>query len=193
MKSSNLRAHATFLTILLVFCCFIANSAVVDTDGIPEAVTELLSGKTTDFTGVANQIPEHQLPTALAAAKLLKFRALHGETSFSSNEAEAFETILLDRMSATRQVAFSQNETCRKKIEQHEIMFDGQKLLVPAHFVADAALAIIDCRPKGEAGSLFPDFNIEVFSQSPLTEITLAINGQAVNTRNILINQSANT
>lgn len=192
MILSNLRAHATFLTILLVFCCFIAHSAVVDTDGIPEAVTELLSGKTTDFTGVATQIPEHQLPTALAAAKLLKFRALHGETSLSSNEADAFETILLDRMSTAQQVAFSQNETCRKKIEQHEIMFDGQKLLVPAHFVADTNLTVISYQPKGEAGSLFPDFNIEVFSQSPLTEITLAINGQAINAKSILIKQSAN-
>jgi len=181
------------MTILLVFCYFVGLSATADTNSLPESVVELLSGKTTDFTGVANQIPEHQLPTALAAAKLLKFRALHGETSLSSNEAEAFETILLDRMSTSRQVAFSQNETCRKKVEQREIMFDGQKLLVPTHFVANTDLAIIDCRPKGEAGSLFPDFNIEVFSQSPLTEMTLAINGQAVNTRNILINQSANT
>lgn len=192
MKSSNLRAHAVFLTILLVFCYFVGQSATTDINNLPESVIELLSGKTTDFTGVANQIPEHRLPTALAAAKLLKFRALHGETSLSSNEAEAFETILLDRMSTARQVAFSQNETCRKKIEQHEIMFDGQKLLVPAHFVADAALAIIDCRPKGEAGSLFPDFSIEVFSQTQLTEVTLAINGQTVNTKNILIKQSAN-
>jgi len=181
------------MTILLVFCYFVGLSATADTNSLPESVVELLSGKTTDFTGVANQIPEHQLPTALTAAKLLKFRALHGEASLSSNEAEAFETILLDRMSTSRQVAFSQNETCRKKVEQREIMFDGQKLLVPTHFVADTALTIINCRPKGEAGSLFPDFNIEVFSQSPLTEITLAINGQAVNTRNILINQSANT
>jgi len=187
-----LRAHAVFLTILLVFCYFVGQSATTDINNLPESVIELLSGKTTDFTGVANQIPEHRLPTALAAAKLLKFRALHGETSLSSNEAEAFETILLDRMSTARQVAFSQNETCRKKIEQHEIMFDGQKLLVPAHFVADAALAIIDCRPKGEAGSLFPDFSIEVFSQTQLTEVTLAINGQTVNTKNILIKQSAN-
>jgi len=189
---SNLRAHAAFLTILLVFCCLIAHSAAVDTDGIPEAVSELLSGKTTDFTGLAIQIPEHQLPTALAAAKLLKFRALHGETSLSSNEADAFETILLDRMSTARQVTFSQNETCRKKIEQHEIMFDGQKLLVPAHFVADTNLAVISCQPKGEAGSLFPDFSIEGFSQSPLTEITLAIDGQAINAKNILIKQSEN-
>ncbi|HNX76533.1 MAG TPA: hypothetical protein PLM07_18330 [Candidatus Rifleibacterium sp.] len=187
-----MRAHAAFLTILLVFSYFVGLSATADTNSLPESVAELLSGKTTDFTGVANQIPEHQLPTALAAAKLLKFRALHGETSLSNNEAEAFEMILLDRMSAARQVAFSQNETCRKKIEQHEIMFDGQKLLVPAHFVADASLAIIDCRPKGEAGSLFPDFNIEVFSQSPLTEVTLAINGNAINTRNILVKQSEN-
>ena len=97
MTLSNLRARAVFLTILLVFCCFIAHSAVVDTDGIPEAVTELLSGNTADFTGVASQVPEHQLPAALATAKLLKFRALHGETSVSSNEADAFETILLDR------------------------------------------------------------------------------------------------
>lgn len=192
MKSSNLRAHAVFLAILLVFCYFVGQSATADTNSLPESVIELLSGKTTDVTGVANQIPEHQLPTALAAAKLLKFRALHGETSLSSNEAESFETILLDRMSTARQVAFSQNETCRKKVEQREIMFDGQKLLVPAHFVADAALAIIDCRPKGEAGSLFPDFSIEVFSQSQLTEVTLAINGQKVNTKNILIKQSAN-
>jgi len=192
MKSSNLRAHAVFLAILLVFCYLVGQSATADTNSLPESVIELLSGKTTDVAGVANQIPEHQLPTALAAAKLLKFRALHGETSLSSNEAESFETILLDRMSTARQVAFSQNETCRKKVEQHEIMFDGQKLLVPAHFVADAALAIIDCRPKGEAGSLFPDFSIEVFSQSQLTEVTLAINGQTVNTKNILIKQSAN-
>ncbi|PKK88420.1 MAG: hypothetical protein CVV64_18885 [Candidatus Wallbacteria bacterium HGW-Wallbacteria-1] len=192
MTLSNLRAHAAFLTILLVFCYFVGLSATADTNSLPESVVELLSGKTTDFTGVANQIPEHQLPTALAAVKALKFRALHGETSLSNNEAETFETILLDRMSTARQVAFSQNETCRKKVEQHEIMFDGQKLLVPTHFVADTALAIIDCRPKGEAGSLFPDFNIEVFSQSPLTEVTLAINGNAINARNILVKQSEN-
>jgi hypothetical protein len=35
-----------------------------------------------------------------------------------------------------------------------EIMFDGQKLLVPAHFVADAALAIIDCRPKAKLAAV---------------------------------------
>lgn len=192
MKSSNLRAHAVFLAILLVFCYFVGQSATADINSLPESVIELLSGKTTDVTGIANQIPEHQLPTALAAAKLLKFRALHGETSLSSNEAESFETILLDRMSTARQVAFSQNETCRKKVEQRQIMFDGQKLLVPEHFVADTNLAIISCQPKGEAGSLFPDFSIEVFSQSQLTEVTLAINGQTVNTKNILIKQSEN-
>ncbi|KAF1079498.1 MAG: hypothetical protein GQF41_4056 [Candidatus Rifleibacterium amylolyticum] len=193
MKSSNLRAHAVFLTILLVFCYFVGQSAATDINNLPESVIELLSGKTTDFTGAATQIPEHQLPSALAAAKPLKFRALHGEISLSSNEAESFETILLDRMSTARQVAFSQTKTCRKKIEQHKIMFDGQKLLVPAHFVADTNLAVIGYQPKGETGCLFPNFNIEVFSQSALIEVTLAINGQTVDAQNFLIKQNLNT
>lgn len=188
---SNLRAHAVFLAILLVFCYFVGQSATANTNNLPESVIELLSGKTTDFNSVAIQISEHQLPATLAAAKLLKFRALHGETSLSSNEADAFEAILLDRMSTARQVAFSQNETCRKKIEQHEIMFDGQKLLVPTHFVANTNLAVISYQPKGEAGSLFPDFSIEGFSQSSLTEITLAIDGQAINAKNILVKQNS--
>ncbi len=93
MKSSNLRAHAVFLTILLVFCYFVGQSATTDINNLPESVLSCYPVKP-QILRSCKPDSRHRLPTALAAAKLLKFRALHGETSLSSNEAEAFETIL---------------------------------------------------------------------------------------------------
>jgi len=190
MTSKNLRIHTVFIAILLLLSVLAGQLVNADNTTVPESVSQLLSGKTVDFSGVAGQIPEHRLPAALAAAGLLKFRALHGEISLSAKEAAAFEELLLARISSAKQIAFSQTEICHKKVEPREIMFDGQKLIVPEYFEADTALAITECRPKGEAGCLFPDFNIGIFSQTPLTDVKLVINGQIVDPGRIQMSQN---
>ncbi len=191
MKPLNFIFHATCLAFLLLFFLIARQAAVAEAASLPASIAELLSGKTADYNNVACQVSEHQLPVALAAARLLKFRALHDESPLSINEATAFEELLLERISSARQIAFSQNEICRQMVPQQEIEFNGQKLVVPTHYLADTTLAVIDFKPQGEAGCLFPDFNIEVFSQTRLTKVTLAIDGQTVDSGGILLKQNA--
>lgn len=192
MKISNLRIYIVFQTLMLLFCLLVFQPAISKESSLQTPLVELLTGKTADYTNVASLVHEYQLPTALAAASLLKFRALHGEGYLSANEANAFEKLILDRLSSSKLVAFSKNELCQKIVSRQKIDFNGQKLIVPMHYIADTTLAIIDFSPQGEAGCLFPDFNIEVFSQTRLAKISLVVDGLIVDSNSISQTQNAN-
>ncbi|MEW6712070.1 MAG: hypothetical protein AB1403_19770, partial [Candidatus Riflebacteria bacterium] len=77
-------------------------------------------------------------------------------------------------------VSFSKTETCRSKINSHEIEVDGQKITVPEYYVANVGLIITDVVPTGEAGTVFPDIQINFVSQSPIAEYSLNIDGNTV-------------
>jgi hypothetical protein len=77
-------------------------------------------------------------------------------------------------------ISFTQTDNCRQPVEAYEVVLAGQKLLVPTHYVADIKLTITACRPDGEAGTVFPEFCIDIFSQSPLAAHSLKIDGKTI-------------
>lgn len=191
MTLANIRIYAPFMAILLLFYIFAGQPAIANPNALPESVAELLSGKTTDFSSVVSQLPDQQLLSALSAGEMLKFKAAHGEISLDVSGASAFINLINKRLEQSQIVSFVQNDTCCKPVEQREIVYEGQRLIIPAHFTAELDLAIISCAPAGEAGSICPDFCVNVFSQSPLTDKILKIDGEAVAPEKVSIIQSA--
>lgn len=191
MTLANIRIYAAFMAILLLFSIFAGQPAIANPNALPESVAELLSGKTTDFSSVVSQLPDQQLLSALSAGEMLKFKAAHGEISLDVSGASAFINLINKRIEQSQIVSFVHNDTCCKPVEQREIVYEGQRLIIPAHFTAELDLSIISCAPAGEAGSICPDFCVNVFSQSPLTDKILKIDGEAVAPEKISIIQSA--
>jgi hypothetical protein len=146
----------------------------------PAELQELLQGKTSDVSSAASQLKETNLPTALAAVELLKFKALHREIPVNVGQINDFETIIKSRLKNSSVVSFSRTETCRKKVEAKEIQISGRKVLIPQHYVANNNLAVTSVMPAGEAGTIFPDVQVTVFSQSPLTAYSLTIDNKPV-------------
>ncbi len=180
MILSNLRAHPTFLTILLVLCCFFAHAAIASQAQLPASLYNVLQGTASDLLSVSSELKDTDLPAALSIIELLKFKALHQETSVTPEQINNFELLIKNRLANSAVVSFSKTETCRSKVNTHEIKISGQKITVPEYYVADIGLIITDVIPAGEAGTVFPDIQINFLSQSPITEYRLNIDGNTV-------------
>ncbi len=180
MILSNLRVHAAFLTILLMLCCFIPQSAIANPGQLPESLHDVLQGTESDLISVASELKDTDLPAAIAIVELLKFKALHQETAVTSEQINKFELLIKNRLKSSSVVSFTETETCRSKIYRHEIEIDGQKITVPEYYVANVGLIITDVIPAGEAGTVFPDIQINFVSQSPIAEYILNIDGNTV-------------
>jgi hypothetical protein len=167
-----------FCIICLLFTYQHSVQAKESESQLPELLNELLTGKTSAFSFVAAQLPETDLPAALAAVELLKFKALHQEIPLTVEQVSKFETLIKSRLQNSFIVSFSKTQSCVKKVEAKEIEIAGQKFLVPEFYIADTGLAITGLLPAGEAGTIFPDLSVNVYSQSALTEYGLTIDGK---------------
>lgn len=187
MTPMNLQLKHVLIVCLMLFFCFLNFSAFAGQEKLLAQVADLLSSKTTDYSGVVSQLSDRQLPLALAAAELLKFKAAHSEITLSVDEAESFAGLINQRIEHSQVISFKQNDICCSPVESWEIVFEGQKLIVPAHFTADLDLAIVGYQPTGEAGSIFPFFCIDVFSQTPLVTNSFKIDGETIHSGKIKI------
>lgn len=187
MTPMNLQLKPVLIVCLMLFFCFLNFSAFAGQEKLPPQVADLLSSKTTDYSGVVSQLSDWQLPLALAATELLKFKAVHSEITLSVDEAESFAGLINQRIEHSQVISFKQNDICCSPVESREIVFEGQKLIVPAHFIANLDLAIVNYQPTGEAGSIFPFFCIDVFSQTPLVTNSFKIDGETIHSGKIKI------
>ncbi|MFZ5952456.1 MAG: hypothetical protein ACOYXC_17275 [Candidatus Rifleibacteriota bacterium] len=185
------RAKALTSIIFIAFCLLFSYQFLIfaqqPTTNIPAELQELLQGKSSDFSSAASQLKETDLPTVLAVIELLKFKALHQEISANVDKINAFESQIKSKLAKSSVVSFSKTDTCCKKIEAKEIEIAGQKLVIPEYYIAEVSLAITGVIPTGEAGTVFPDIQINIFSQSALTEYGLFIDGKAIPNNKISI------
>jgi len=183
------RAKAFISIILTVFCLLFSYQLLIFAQqpetNIPAELQELLRGKSSDFSSAASQLKETDLPAALAVIELLKFKALHQEISASVDQIKSFESKIKSRLENSSVISFSKTDTCCKKIEAKEIEITGQKLVIPEYYIAEVSLAITGVIPTGEAGTIFPDIQVNIFSQSDITEYGLFIDGKAIPNNNV--------
>ncbi len=178
MRELDLKRVFTLFMMLILFIGF-CGPVFSESSDKTDIIAELLAGRTTDWQGAASQLSELQLPLALAAVELLKFKAVHSEIPLDTDAAENFAGLVRQRIERSLMISFTQTDNCRQPVEAYEVVLAGQKLLVPTHYVADIKLTITACRPDGEAGTVFPEFCIDIFSQSPLAAHSLKIDGNA--------------
>jgi len=100
MKLSRVRS---ILSILAIILCLILSYqhltfAQPHDQQLPQALDELLAGRTTDVISAASELKETDIPVALAVVELLKFKALHQETTLSSEQLNKFETLVNNRL-----------------------------------------------------------------------------------------------
>jgi hypothetical protein len=178
------RAKAFSGIIFIAFCLLFSHQFLIFAQQpetkFPVELQKLLQGKSSGFSSAASQLKETDLPAALAAVELLKFKALHREIPVNVDQINDFEAIIESRLKKSSVVSFSKTETCRKKVEEKEIEISGRKILIPQHYVADNKLAVTSVMPAGETGTIFPDIQITFFSQTPLTAYSLRIDGKPV-------------
>lgn len=179
MRELDLKRVFTLFLMLILFIGF-CDPVFSESSDKTDIIAELLAGRTTDWQGAASQLSELQLPLALAAVELLKFKAVHSEIPLDTDAVENFAGLVRQRIERSLMISFTQTDNCRQPVEAYEVVLAGQKLLVPTHYVADIKLTITACRPDGEAGTVFPEFCIDIFSQSPLAAHSLKIDGKTI-------------
>ena len=180
--------HRRFFSLLLFVYTFLtlfnpANIALAQSSSsLPEAVQELLKGQTSDYASVVSQLTDTDLFSAISAVDLLRFKAAHNEINLMPKEVSHFKKLLFQQITNSSYISFSETETCSKKVPETTIIFEGQSILIPEHYTSNANLAITAYSPAGEAGTMFPAFDIDVFTQSLLTKHSFKIDGKKAST-----------
>jgi len=186
MRQSSLKRLSFFIPVLLIAALFVYTNTIIVAQNqgskLPVCIQELLSGETTDVSGVLSQLSDSDLPAALASVELLKFKALHHEISLTNKDITLLKKLIINRIDKSPTVSFSETDTCKQKVAEAQILFDGQNIFVHQYFIADENLSIIACTPNCEAGSIFPEFTVEYFSKLALKKQILTIDGKEYST-----------
>ncbi|MBF0501755.1 MAG: hypothetical protein HQM09_16570, partial [Candidatus Riflebacteria bacterium] len=141
-------------------------------------LADLLSGSTIDSVGILYSLDEKDLPLALVASEILKFRALHGEIALSAKNVEDFRACVAKRLENAKTVSLKKTDACSIRVPEQTVELSGQKLIIPAHYMAQKSLIISDVEPKDEAGSLLPDIRVIFHSDQPISKCILSIDGK---------------
>ena len=138
----------------------------------------LLAGTSRDGASVLSSIEERDLPLALAAAEILKFRAVHGDIPFSPKEADDFHSAVSSRLQNAGTVSLKKTDVCSTPVPERVVELAGQKITIPAHYIAEQPLIILDSAPKDEAGTLLPDLQVFYRSAQPLSKYVFTLDGK---------------
>jgi len=142
------------------------------------SLESLLAGSSTDFQAVLSALPDTDLPKAIGIAETLRFKALHGDSSMTLKDVDRFKEEIFTRISQSKEIALESSDLCPHKIEAKEVILQGIRVSIPAHFVLSGELRILDTFPVGEAGSLLPEFSVTYHTESPPVQGKLTVDGQ---------------
>lgn len=176
------RASSHFWRVLPLILIVFSFAAVLlfGEQGPEPSLEALITGSSSDSVGVASSIEERDLPLALAASEIVKFRALHGEIPLTAKSAEEFKAALMKRMESAKNVSMNKTESCSVAVAARSLEIAGQRIDVPAHFTIPEGLIISSVSPDGEAGTLLPDIRVAFFADAQLKEHTVTIDGKRV-------------
>lgn len=158
------------LTILVLIFLITASFVLFSADEKPtlsQTLSDLLTGKNSNIQVVLSSAEDRQIPLVLAVCNLLKFRAVHKEIPLSAVDVEKFEKALNDQVVKSTQVSWSKNRTCTIPIFAQEIAIAGNKITVPAHFIAPQKFEITGFSPTDEAGTLLPEICVSFAGALP--------------------------
>lgn len=176
------RASSHFWRVLPLIIIIFSFAAVLlfGEQGSEPSLEALIVGSSSDSAGVASSIEERDLPLALAASEIVKFRALHGEIPLTAKDAEEFRATLMRRMENAKSVSTIKTESCSVAVAARSLEIAGQKIDVPAHFTIPEGLIISSVYPADEAGTLIPDIRVTFFADAQLKEHAVTIDGKRV-------------
>lgn len=165
MVASSKRFVRVFaLLSILVFVGSLFLAAQPETTG--NSLEALISGTTSDSAAVLSTLKDEDLPLALSAAEVLKFKSLHGDEKVTVQDAEGFKAAVEQKIKTARTVSLDKTETCTVPVPQRKATIGGQEIIIPAHFRAPEPLQIVEAKPEGEAGTIFPEIRIAYVSDS---------------------------
>jgi len=141
-------------------------------------LADLISGSTSDSAGVLSSLEEKDLPVALAASEIVKFRALHGEIPLQVKDAEDFRIGVVKRLESANCVSLKKTDACSVSVAARSVELAGQKIEVPTYYTIPGGLVISSVSPEGEAGTLLPDIRVGFSANARLTTHEIAIDGQ---------------
>jgi hypothetical protein len=127
---------------------------------IPQGLSNLLSGKTTDTHGVLSGLDDAQIPEVMTLCDVLKHKALHKEIKLSPEAIDLFKATLETRLKSSEWVSLTKTAKHIHHIRAREITMEGHKLTIPEHFLAPVRFVVSDFSPQGEAGTLLPDIRV---------------------------------
>ena len=159
MWAFMLRSKITGILFVLLITCVLVGLPLLTAQ--PSCSLEsLLAGSSTDFQAVLSALPDTDLPKAIGIAETLRFKALHGDSSMTLKDVDRFKEEIFTRISQSKEIALESSDLCPHKIEAKEVIIQGIRVTIPAHFVLSGELRILDTFPVGEAGSLLPEFSV---------------------------------
>lgn len=179
MVASSKRSVRVFVLLsLLVFVGSFSLAAQPDASG--NSLETLISGTTSDTADVLSTLKDEDLPLALSAAEVLKFKSLHGDGRINVQDAEAFRSAVEQKIKEAKTVSLAKTETCTVSVPQRKALIAGQEVIIPAHFRAPEPLQIVETRPDGEAGTVFPEIRIAYVSDNMPVSARLLIDEKPV-------------
>ena len=149
----SLRVFALLAVLVFVGSFFLA----AQPDTSENSLEALISGTTSDAAAVLSALKDEDLPLALSAAEVLKFKSLHGDGRVTLQDAESFRSAVEQKIKEAKTVSLAKTEICTVAVPQRKAMIAGQEIIIPAHFRAPEPLRIVETKPDGEAGTIFPE------------------------------------
>jgi hypothetical protein len=147
---------------------------------LPQGLSDLITGRTTDTKGVMSGLDDPQIPEAITLCDVLRHKALHKEIKLSPEAVVLFKATLETRLKSSEWVSLAKTTTHILRIPAREIIVEGQKLTIPEHFLAPPPFAVIDHSPHGEAGSLWPEIRVTFQGGKPPVSSTMFLDRKPV-------------
>lgn len=162
----------------LFFLCCLVLSLHLSIAQPNHSLQSLLCGASSDYQSILAELPDTELPKALAVGKALHFKALHQDSPLSLADVKQFKAAILARINRSQEVSLNQSDSFPHKVEAKEITLEGIRITIPAHYAASGELRILAVQPSKEAGSLLPEFIINYATANPPVRGKLLIDGK---------------
>jgi hypothetical protein len=107
---------------------------------LPQGLSDLITGKTTDSQGVISGLDDTQIPEAITLCDVLRHKALHKEIKLSPEAVDLFKATLETRLKSSEWVSFAKTTTHIHRIPAREITVGRAKNHDPRALPGPAAI-----------------------------------------------------
>jgi hypothetical protein len=175
-----MKENVSFFFLVAVLFSLVLFTNLSAENPLPQGLSDLLSGKTTDTQGVLSGLDDTQIPEAITLCDVLRHKALHKEIKLTPEAVDLFKTTLETRLKSSEWVSLAKTPTHIHRVPARGITVEGHKLTIPEHFLAPVRFVVSEFSPQGEAGTLLPDIRVLFIGGTPPVTAKILLDGKEI-------------